>query len=122
MDMKKNNYKRIWLFELKTTIVLGLMLFANAAIAQLNGNYTINSAIAKGGTNYQSFGAFATDINTNGVSGPVVVDVASGSGPYNEKVTFSASGTATNTITINGNGETIENSSRSVIHLNGADY
>jgi len=54
------------------------------AVAQLNGNYTINSALTTSGTNYQSFSAFATDINTNGVSGPVVVDVVvnSGDGVY----------------------------------------
>ena len=118
----KKNYKRNWLFKFKSAFTLSFILFSGIAMAQLNGNFTINSASPTGGTNYQSFGAFATDINTNGVSGPVVVDVVANSGPYNEKVTFTASGTATNTITINGNGETIENNFQTVIHLKGADY
>ena len=41
--------------------------------AQLNGVYTINSAVPTGGTNYQTFTAFATALNSQGVSGPVTV-------------------------------------------------
>ena len=91
-------------------------------MAQLSGTYTINSGAATSGTNYASFTAFATAINGVGVSGPVTVNVASGSGPYAEMVTFTASGTATNKITINGNGNTIKDASAAVISLNGADY
>ena len=116
------NYNRNWLFYLKTMAVFGSMLYAGAVSAQLSGTYTINSGAATSGTNYASFTAFATAINGVGVSGPVTVNVATGSGPYNESVTFTASGTATNTVTIKGNGATITSSSSSVVTLNGSDY
>ena len=119
----KKNYNRNWLFYLKTMAVFGSMLCAGAVSAQLSGTYTINSGAATSGTNYASFTAFATAINGVGVSGPVTVNVVSGSGPYSGQVQFTASGTATNTITINGNGNTLKNtSSASVVNLNGADY
>ena len=117
----KKNYKRNWLFKLKTAFVFGSLLFAGSAMAQLSGTYTINSASSTSGTNYSSFGAFASAINSSGVSGPVTVNVVKGSGPYVEKVTFTASGTSSNTITINGNGETIRNTG-TIIYMNGADY
>jgi hypothetical protein len=68
--MKKNYKQRNWLFKLKTVFTFGFVLLTCSAIAQLNGSYTINSATATGGTNYQSFTDFATNINANGVSGP----------------------------------------------------
>ena len=116
------NYERNWLFTFKSVILFSSMLFAGTAMAQLSGTYTINSGAATSGTNYASFTAFATAINGVGVSGPVTVNVATGSGPYSESVTFTASGTATNTVSINGNGATITSSSSSVVALNGSDY
>lgn len=73
------------------------------------GTYTINSAVATGGTNYQTFSAAATDLSCKGIAGAVVFNVASGSGPYNEQVTLNviAGASATNTITFNGNGRTL---------------
>src|SRR5688572_24986536 len=72
--------------------------------AQLNGAYTINSALATGGTNFQTFTAFATALNSQGVGSPVTVNVSGG--PFVEQVNFTqaAGVSATNTITINGNG------------------
>ncbi|MCH8554194.1 MAG: GEVED domain-containing protein, partial [Schleiferiaceae bacterium] len=73
------------------------------------GTYTINSALATGGTNFASFGDFTSAIFCGGVAGPVIVNVAAGSGPYIEQVVFdNINTTSTNTITINGNGETVE--------------
>jgi len=76
--------------------------------AQLNGNYTINSGQATGGTNFHSFNDFAAGLNT-GVSGNVVATVTPGSGPYHEQVNFStiAGSSALSTVTIEGSGETI---------------
>jgi len=117
------NYARNWLFEkFKCIAVLGALLVAGSASAQLSGTYTINSGAATSGSNYASFTAFASAINSGGVSGSVTVNVASGSGPYNEQIALTASGTATNTVTINGNGNTITNSGTYVIALNGSDY
>jgi parallel beta-helix repeat protein len=69
------------------------------------GTYTINSATATGGTNFNSFFDFLEAIKCNGIGGPIVVNVAPGSGPYNEQVIFGIvpNTSATNTITINGN-------------------
>lgn len=92
------------------------------------GSFTINSAQVTGGTNFQTFAA-AIDYLKCGISGPVVFNVVAGSGPYNEQVTINAipGSSATNTITINGNGNTLDFVSYDydkpyVIGLNGADY
>lgn len=97
--------------------------------AQLSGVYTINSAVATGGTNFQTFSAFAAVINTAGISAPVTVNVAPGSGPYVEQVNFTqiAGTSATNTIAINGNSTTITFNatvagSPYTFNLNGTDY
>src|SRR5688572_27662925 len=118
----KKTYKTI------TTFIVLLCLISVQVGAQLSGTVTINSANATGGTNYQTFNAFAAVLNSQGVSGPLVVNVAPGSGPYNEQVIFTqATGvSATNTITINGNGNTItfnstNFSSPHIIGMNGAD-
>src|SRR5690606_2780237 len=43
--------------------------------ASLSGTYTINSAVATGGSNYQSFTDFIDDLNTYGICGPVIANV-----------------------------------------------
>ncbi|MES2619822.1 MAG: T9SS type A sorting domain-containing protein [Bacteroidota bacterium] len=94
----------------------------------LTGSFTINSAVITGGTNFQSFTDAASALKAYGICGPLVIDVVSGSGPYNEQVEFDdVSGTsAINTVTINGNGETLTFAPTStlkyVLRLNGADY
>ena len=91
------------------------------------GIYTINSALPTGGTNFTSF-TDAANALTCGISGPVVFNVVPGSGPYNEQVSFpQVSGTsAVNTITINGNNDTIQfnavTGARHIIQLDGTDY
>jgi hypothetical protein len=93
----------------------------------LSGTYTINSAIATGGTNYQSFGA-AINALACGVTGPVVFNVATGSGPYNEQLTITqvTGASATNTIKFNGRNNRIQGTpvtgTRAIIKLDGADY
>ena len=119
----KKIYKRNWLFDLKSLAVFGAMLFAGSASAQLNGTYTIDSGSVTGGTNYIDFSAFATAINAGGVSGAVTVNVVVGSGPYSEELHLEeiSGSSSTNAITINGNGETLENGN-TVIELEGTDY
>ncbi|MBU3677061.1 MAG: hypothetical protein FGM54_07785, partial [Chitinophagaceae bacterium] len=72
------------------------------------GTYTINSAVPTGGTNFQTFAAAVSAISC-GIAGPVVFNVATASGPYNEQITIPAIGgaSAVNTITFNGNNETL---------------
>ncbi|AEW00813.1 hypothetical protein A4D02_12715 [Niastella koreensis] len=108
------------------TLCLG---FAYAATnAQVSGTFTINSAVATGGTNFQTFSAAVASLSA-GVNGAVIFNVQAGSGPYNEQVIInSIAGTsAANTITFNCNGVTIKYLStnfnqRAVVKLNGADY
>jgi len=112
---------------LKAFIVL-LTVFTIKLNAQISGTVTVNSGLATGGTNYQTFTALANDLNTNGVNGPLVVNVVAASG-YTEQPSFSniAGVSATNTITVNGNGALLTfNSTNSsqpwVLALDGADY
>ncbi|MGB8193186.1 MAG: hypothetical protein WCF67_14755, partial [Chitinophagaceae bacterium] len=93
-----------------------------------SGAYTINSALPTGGSNFQSFNDAYTFIKC-GIGGPVVFNVASGSGPYNEQLIMNAvpNASATNTVTFNGNGATLSylstnTNERAVIKLDGADH
>ncbi len=116
-------YKTMFAF----IMLLGLITF-NAGAQALSGTVTINSA-GTGSTNYTSFTAFATAINSVGISGPLVVNVVANSGPYNEQPTFNqiSGANASATITINGNGNLLTfNSSSSTqpwtLNMAGADY
>ncbi|TAF93219.1 MAG: PKD domain-containing protein [Bacteroidetes bacterium] len=92
------------------------------------GTYTINAGAPASATNYVSFNA-ARNALSCGIAGPVVFNVVPGSGPYLEQVRFDtvAGTSAVNTITFNGNGNTIRFSSsdaseRAVIKLFRADW
>jgi hypothetical protein len=92
------------------------------------GTYTINSAVTTGGTNFQTFNDAVTAL-TCGIAGPIVFNVVTGSGPYNERVVIPHIPTtsATNTITFNGNGATLTYAAtltgeRGTLTLDGADY
>src|SRR5688572_7733318 len=90
-------------------IILSMLGIHPQSVAQLaGGTYTINSALATGGTNFQNFTAAAAALNT-GITGPVIIDVAPNSGPYNEQVTLTDTigATMVNTVTIHGNGNTL---------------
>ncbi len=100
-----------------------------SVVPRMGGAYTINSAVATGGTNYQSFAAFTADLALKGVCAPIVATVAPGSGPYTERVEFGAySGvSAINTITIKGNNQIVQYNSTStaempILIMNGAKY
>ncbi|MBL7930282.1 MAG: T9SS type A sorting domain-containing protein [Bacteroidia bacterium] len=120
----KKNYKCLVGF-----IVL-LSFFTINIKAQISGIVTVNNAAATGGSNYQTFGALASALNTSGINGTLQVNVLTGtnSGVYNEQVSFNQiSGmSATNTITINGNGCLLQFNCTSgapyIMQLNGTDY
>ena len=93
------------------------------------GTYTINQLGVTAGTNFASFTDFFTSVNCGGISGPVVLNVVPGTGPYIEQVTIGAIGGASpiNTLTINGNGEVLEfavldDSKRGVLTLDGSSH
>lgn len=73
------------------------------------GTYTINKNQPATASNFISFKDAAAALGC-GISGPVVINVTSGSGPYNETVKFGVipGASAANTIKINGNGNTLQ--------------
>jgi len=92
------------------------------------GRYTINKNGSPGSGNFTSFTA-AYQALSCGIAGAVIFDVVAGSGPYNEQLLMDSikGASRTNTITFNGNGNTIAFSSndtdqRAVIKLNGTDH
>ena len=91
------------------TLVFSLVcLFFSLKLSALIGVYSINNTIASSATNYTSFTSFAADLNLNGVTGPVIVNVISNT-VFNEQINFTqAPGiSAVNSVTINGNGSTL---------------
>src|SRR5665213_2278371 len=98
-DMFQKLSKR-WIPLLTGLILSLLLLSAPAAKAQLAGTYTINPT----GGNYSSIHAAIADLNSKGVSGPVVFKVAADS--FNEADTIQAisGASATNTISFMGAG------------------
>jgi hypothetical protein len=115
------------LYKTITTVVLAAMCTFQLS-AQMNGAYTINQTIAASSSNFISFTAFSASLASSGISGPVTVNVVTGTGPYNEQVTFNqyTGSSSVNTITINGNGNTITfpgtTGAPHTILLGGADY
>ena len=113
--------------KLLFTLIFGVLVITGFG-QPLSGDYTINSAMATGGSNFQSFTDFAASLNANGVSGDVVATVEPGSGPYTEQVVFSnIAGTGpTATITLEGSGETItaltNTDNRHVVRLANCQY
>ncbi len=96
--------------------------------AALIGIYTIDKNAAASSTNFTSINEAVYAMRC-GVSGPVTFNVVVGSGPYNEQVIITpiTGASVTNTITFNGNNETIDfvsttSTERAVIKLNGADH
>lgn len=109
-------------------------ILVNVTPSLPGGTYTINAGApityvpGVAGGNFQSFNATKAAM-VCGITGAVTFNVVANSGPYNEQfILDSIAGTSVvNTITYNGNGNTIAFSSntsteRAVIKLNGADY
>lgn len=116
-----------------TTYSNVVQLVVNPALP--GGIYTINKSVATNWTwpnnigNFNSFAAAKTAMMSCGITGAVIFNVEAGTGPYNERFVLDSvpGSSAINTITFNGNGNTIAASSnltaeRATIKLNGADY
>jgi|GEM_PF-308173 len=105
---------------MKKIISLALLLFVlcfeQVNAQALNGAYSIDPASPISATNFQTFNQAATALNTNGVAGPVTINVAAGN-TFIEQVEFTQTTgvTATNSITINGNGSTLTNGTTTTI-------
>lgn len=93
----------------KSLLAICSLCFSINMQAQLAGNYTIDANSARSNSNFQSFNGLTAALDSHGVSAPIAVDVVVGSGPYTEQVLFTTytGVSAVNTITINGNGETL---------------
>lgn len=119
----KNNFKFL------AAVCIALTLIGGKMQAQLAGVYTINQTIAASATNFTSFPQLAAALTASGVSAPVTVNVVNGTGPYTQQANFGiiAGVSGTNTITINGNGNTLTFGATSsaaphTLMLSGADY
>jgi hypothetical protein len=93
----------------------------------ISGNFTINKNGLNTATNFKSFTDALSYITCGGMGGPVSLNVVPNSGPYKEKIYIPAilGMSATNKLTINGNGETLnfitnDANNRSAIVLDGA--
>jgi len=95
---------------------------------QLNGNYTINSALNSRDRNFKSFTDLSVVLNTYGVGSAVNVEVVPNSGPYKESVNFETINgvSSTNSVYLNGNGEILKSDPSSnsdvVISFKGTKY
>jgi len=94
----------------------------------LSGTYTINSAVGTFGTNFQTFTEVASALMNCGISGAVTFNVVANSGPYVEQISLGSvpGASATNTITINGNNDTLkyapDANDRYIIKLDGTKH
>jgi PKD repeat protein len=117
------------------------MIFSMGAFAAFTaGTYTIDKGGTASSTVYKSFKDLASDLSSGtrsdggtangpGIAGAITVNVKAKSGPYTEQVIFraAAGASATNTITINGNGDTIQFSATTsdssyTIRVDGGDF
>lgn len=87
--------------------------FRTACSSQLNGTYTVDPSSPLSMTNYHSIQTLLLQLEDCGMSGPVIVNVASGSGPYVMDVDLNSipGNSHTNKIVLNGNGVTINKGS-----------
>lgn len=104
-------------------------LVVGACLALPAGNYTIDSRVATGGGNYQSFADAVAALDC-GVLGDVTFTVQYGSGPYNEQVTLAYIPGASDTATITFDGQNADSTVLShdgsvryaTILITGTDY
>jgi hypothetical protein len=93
-----------------------------------SGTFDINKSVPASATSFQSITAAINSIQCGGLNGPITFNVVAGTGPYNEQVIIPVipGASATNTITFNGNGNTISatpgTTDQGVVTINGGDY
>src|SRR5690554_6440232 len=101
----------------------GPFSFTTGCATQMAGTYTVGAT-----GDFNTFTEAVNELNTCGISAPVVLNAIVGAGPFNEQLVIEEilNASATNTVTINGNGEILTSTtltgSRSLILLDGADY
>ncbi len=104
------------LFTQKFLLVICLLCASLGTLkAALSGTYSINSSAAATATNYLTLSSAISDmvtgtradggpVNGPSITGPVMLRIAAGTGPYNEQLTIPAipGASATNTLRISG--------------------
>lgn len=95
----------------------------------ISGTYTIDQTQPYSSTNFISFNQLKSFLDEGGLNGALVVNVVAGTGPYNEQLILNdVNGSSdVNTITINGNGNTLQylsanTNQRATLKLDGAKY
>ena len=98
----------------------------------ISGTFTINQNIAASGSNFTSINSAVSAIYACGISGPIVLNITTGTGPYNEQVLFNGmvpGSSPSNTVTINGGAtkETVQlsgpsNASQHIFRLLGTKW
>lgn len=108
-QLSTNYYRNRMVCGVDTAYAPALRIESNAVIYP-GGTYTINQLGPTAGTNFNSFSDFFNIVNCGGIAGPIILNVAPGTGPYNEQVLMENIGgtSAINSITINGNGEVLQ--------------
>lgn len=115
---------------MRNSLLLLSVIAATAAHAQLNGVYTVNPGM---GGNYATIGGAISALQTQGVSGPVTINIASGVYPEALVINPIAGSSATNTITFRsatGSAAAVTiapttadvNHGLAAVFLNGADH
>ncbi len=96
---------------------------------ELNGSsYTLNSTTANSPTNFQTLASLQTTLNTGCLTGPVTIEITTGTGPYTGALVIPEilGLSSINTFTFNGNNQTIQHTptaaNRHILKLDGADY
>lgn len=129
---------------LKQVLFVFCLLLSGFVNGFNGGTYTINPSLTASSVNYLSISSFVNDLRgvSRGDGGPanylvggagvqasIVVNIAAGSGPYNQQISIPSilGMSATKTVTVNGNGATLSftpfsTASASVLDMNGADF
>jgi PKD repeat protein len=121
--------------------VFALVGIQTASAQMPGGTYTIDANSSASTTNFRNFISFSNALRNisrtdggplygaAGISGAITVNVVANSGPYTERVEFFqvTNASSTNTISINGNSNTIQfdatsTTTASIMFLNGADW
>ncbi|WP_417612228.1 T9SS type A sorting domain-containing protein [Owenweeksia hongkongensis] len=87
-----------------SSFFIGPVSFSTPCALQLNGVFTIDGSMPTTGTNFQSFSDFESHIHNCGITGPVTINIASGT--YTDQLHLKdiVGISSTNTITFNGSG------------------
>ncbi|MDP3929741.1 MAG: T9SS type A sorting domain-containing protein, partial [Bacteroidota bacterium] len=89
----------------------------------LSGTYTVDTSSIVSATNFHSLADLVSALNCRGITGPITINVASGLN-LNQNIVFGniPGISATNTVTINGNGSTVSSAASPVISFNNARF